>query len=228
MNLLKLVRPAEPPPVATAPHAPDAMVELIGERARIGAELRRFDPVTARRVEAEAALNAIDGEIRSLDAAETAAWTAWAHTPEGEAPARRHEARRALVTRRAEALSDVDAACVAEAAVQAPQLVLLAELRRVGAAIRALKIARAVEAAADLHREAERMAEQSGKPLMQIAGAREALAELMTSAGARGDTGAEAEFRAAIVQIDTLKPVAVLGDAETIGRHRAEWRRILE
>jgi hypothetical protein len=80
----------------------------------------------------------------------------------------------------------------------------------------------------DLHTEAERLARESGSPLMRIAALRVALGDLMRLAGARRDDAAESECGAAIEQLSRLQPPSVMPDTKIIETHTAASRRILQ
>ena len=227
MGQLKLVSPDEPLPDAAAPVAPDPMIALEAEHARIGAELARFIAVSTRRAAAETALAAIEGEALALDATEAAAWRAWASDLSGQQPTSDRAARRALAERRLDAQDELDSARGAEAACQPRQLALLAELHAIEGKMRSIRLAGIRQSALALYADALRLARESGEPLMSIAGLREALVQQAGAARNRHDEGAEKDFLAEVGALDALKAPIVLGDRTVVAKHATEWRRAL-
>jgi hypothetical protein len=160
--------------------------DLFAERERISAELARLAVVDKPVGEAEAAIAVVDQEVSALDAAERAAWLAWAAEPDGEAPALRTTERRALAQRRAESAADLDATRLAAAAIAPRRVALNVELTRIGRDIFRRRLAECIDEGSRLNGEAHQVVEQIREPLLRTAALRSAL---LTIAGTKGHEG---------------------------------------
>jgi hypothetical protein len=222
-NIVPLARPE-------SNESPDAVAELAAERERIAAELSCLAAaVDGPRIAAEAALAKIDGELAALNDADNAAWRAWARDQEGESPTARTEERRALATRRIEALADLDGTKIAVAAT-APRLnELNGEIRRLDHLVFAAKLRGAVEEARRFDTEAHERAKAVGEPLAHVISLKMLLAsEMMNAAQARGDRAAERLIGEAIGVLNGFTMPELGAEQAALPRQMNAWREALQ
>jgi hypothetical protein len=120
-------------------------------------------------------------------------------------------------------VDDLAAAQVAEAAVLGAHTACLAELNRVEAEMRRIRLAKIHETALELSREAARLAAASGEPLMSLRGLKEAILQQADAAGHRHDERAQQDYLAEFAALNALAAPIVNADLETVAKRAREW-----
>lgn len=204
--------------------APNAVDDLLAERERVSAELRRLGAIDAPVLAAEAALAAVDRAIGTLDADERSRSEEWAAGGVGEPPAPRNSERAGLVRRQLELQSDVDAARNRAAAVVPRRVMLNGELRRIGHLLFAEKLRGALEEARRLNDRAHAIAADMREPIARVV----ALKMTLMGRPESEDRSAQRLIGETIDALSRFEMPEVGGDPASMHGFITDWERALQ
>ena len=216
------------PLVPESDDGPDALDALMSRRAACMAEAAKLRKVADARAVIEARLSALDAEQAALDEAERAQWRAWAaNDAEGPPPSPLTDERAAIASERALAAPALAAALNGEKAVLPRLEALHAELRAIGVKL----FEHHVEAMLDEAAEVNLAVHEAAASLRALCEQADGLRAAFIEATARAVNGADSEradaLRGGLNQIERLARPSLLGDAGSMARHAAEYRRRL-